>query len=59
MHYYTLDEIRRIPNLLSKLNELDFSFSKEKKYLFVGCGSSYNIGFIMKEMLNKKGYKAK
>jgi glucosamine--fructose-6-phosphate aminotransferase (isomerizing) len=57
--HYTLDEIRRIPNLLSQLNEFDFSFSKEKKYLFVGCGSSYNIGFIMKEILNKNGYKAK
>jgi len=57
--HYTLDEIRRIPNLLNKLKDFDFSFSKEKKYLFVGCGSSYNIGFIMKEIMNRNGYKAK
>ncbi|KUK15750.1 MAG: Sugar isomerase (SIS) [Petrotoga mobilis] len=56
---YTLDEIKRIPNLLNKLKDFDFPFSKEKEYLFVGCGSSYNIGFIMKEIMNKNGYKAK
>jgi len=38
------------------LEEFSFSFSKEKKYLFVGCGSSYNIGFIMKEILNNSNY---
>ena len=56
--YQTLNEIDRIPELLKSLNDFNFTFLKEKKYLFVGCGSSYNLGFIAKDILNKHGYSA-
>lgn len=55
---YTLDEIVRIPGMLENLKNLKFNFSKDTRYLFVGCGSSYNLGFIMKTLLNLNGYKA-
>ncbi|AEX85429.1 putative phosphosugar isomerase [Marinitoga piezophila KA3] len=54
----TLREIERIPELLKHTKEFDFSFEKDKKYTFVGCGSSYNLGYITTEMLRKNGYNA-
>lgn len=55
---YTLEEILRIPALLENLKDFKFDFSKDKSYLFVGCGSSFNLGFIAKTLLNMNGYKA-
>jgi len=55
---YTLDEIIRIPGMLENLKNVKFNFLKDTNYLFVGCGSSYNLGFITKTLLNLNGYKA-
>ncbi|KLO21930.1 sugar isomerase [Marinitoga sp. 1197] len=53
---YTIREIERIPELLEKADNFNFSFTKSKKYVFVGCGSSYNLGFITSKILNTHGY---
>ncbi|BBE31672.1 glutamine--fructose-6-phosphate aminotransferase [Tepiditoga spiralis] len=52
----TLEEILKIPKLLNK--KISFELNKEKKYLFVGCGSSYNIGLTVSEVMKKNGYSA-
>ncbi|WGS63943.1 SIS domain-containing protein [Marinitoga aeolica] len=55
---YTIKEINRIPELLEKEKEYKITYNKNKKYTFVGCGSSYNLGLITTKMLNKYGYKS-
>ena len=44
--------------MLENLKNVKFNFLKDTNYLFVGCGSSYNLGFITKTLLNLNGYKA-
>ncbi|KAF2956132.1 SIS domain-containing protein [Marinitoga sp. 38H-ov] len=53
---YTLKEINRIPKLLSRVKDYNFKFEKNKKYTFIGCGSSYNLGLIVSKIMNKFGY---
>ena len=55
---YTLQEIKRIPELLKLAKNFNLSFEKSKKYTFIGCGSSYNLGYITVEMLKKYEYNA-
>lgn len=58
MENVTLSEIKRTPELLKQVESVPFKLEKGKRYLFVGCGSSYNLGYIAAEMLNKNGYEA-
>jgi glucosamine--fructose-6-phosphate aminotransferase (isomerizing) len=51
----TLNEITRIPELLKKTNQNVFQNYEKQKILFVGCGSSYNIGYIASEIYRKHG----
>ncbi len=51
----TLNEIMRISDLLKKTGKNTLHVQKEKKLLFVGCGSSYNIGYIVSEIYKKNG----
>ncbi|MGB9795281.1 SIS domain-containing protein [Fervidobacterium gondwanense] len=54
--YKTYEEIIRVNNLIGMANNLTPpSFSKSKKYIFIGCGSSYNAGLILSEILKKQG----
>lgn len=55
---YTLKEILRIPELIEKTEKLSVNLSREENYLFVGCGSSYNLGLILSRTLVKHGYRA-
>ena len=55
---HTLEEIIKTPEILKRLDEKNIILNKNKKYLFVGCGSSYNLGLISKVMLNENGYNA-
>ncbi|HCI29243.1 MAG TPA: SIS domain-containing protein [Fervidobacterium sp.] len=58
--YSTYHEIMRIGEITTTVDEIEpFVFEKGKSYLFVGCGSSYNIGLIVAEILNREGYYAK
>ena len=38
----TYFEILRIPELIEKIGKSKFPFENDKRYVFVGCGSSYN-----------------
>lgn len=58
MSNVTLSEIIRTPKLLKEVEFIPFKLEKGKRYLFVGCGSSYNLGYIAAEMLNMNGYDA-
>ncbi|MFO7882350.1 MAG: SIS domain-containing protein [Kosmotogaceae bacterium] len=51
----TLNEIKRIPDLLNKSAEITLQNYKEQKILFVGCGSSYNIGYTASEIYKNHG----
>ncbi|RKX49097.1 MAG: sugar isomerase [Thermotogae bacterium] len=55
---YTLKEILRIPELFEKTEELFVELYRDRKYLFVGCGSSYNLGLILSRILTKHNYRA-
>ncbi|HPV62302.1 MAG TPA: hypothetical protein PLY22_00010 [Fervidobacterium sp.] len=42
---WTYFEILRIPELIEKIGKIGtskFPFENDKRYVFVGCGSSYN-----------------
>ncbi|MEN6589860.1 MAG: hypothetical protein ABFC76_00750 [Fervidobacterium sp.] len=42
---WTYFEILRIPKLIEKIGKIGtskFPFENDKRYVFVGCGSSYN-----------------
>ncbi|AKI97388.1 SIS domain-containing protein [Kosmotoga pacifica] len=54
----TLNEIMRIPLLLKKAESYGLSLNKEDRHLFVGCGSSYNIGYISSKVLKRYGIRA-
>lgn len=55
-NYHTYKEICRVGELVKYVDELEpFNFEKNKRYLFIGCGSSYNIGQIISEILQRKG----
>lgn len=51
----TLNEITRIPELLKKANQNELQNYEKQKILFVGCGSSYNIGYIASAIYRKHG----
>lgn len=51
----TLNEIKRIPDLLKKADQITSQNYKQQNILFVGCGSSYNIGYIASEIYKKHG----
>ncbi|OAA31648.1 sugar isomerase [Kosmotoga arenicorallina S304] len=55
---HTLKEILRIPDLIEKTEKLLVKLSREENYLFVGCGSSYNLGLILSRTFVKHGYRA-
>ncbi|ONN27117.1 sugar isomerase [Thermosipho affectus] len=48
---YTYNEIMRTPELLKKIENYSIEFSSNKKYVFVGCGSSYNLAFTASKIL--------
>lgn len=56
---YTYSEIKRIPELLKKIEDYSFEFSKDKRYVFVGCGSSYNLSLTASFILEKFGINSK
>lgn len=53
---FTLQEIQRIPELLKKAEEVSFGFDRRREYLFVGCGSSYNLSLTASQIMEKHGY---
>lgn len=55
-NYHTYKEICRVEKLVKRVDEIEpFIFEKNKKYVFIGCGSSYNIGQIISEILHRRG----
>ena len=58
---WTYFEILRIPELIEKIGKIGtskFPFENDKRYVFVGCGSSYNTqNGMMRYMPLKKGDK--
>ncbi len=57
--YHTYKEIFRVGELEEEIDKVEpIKFDKKKKYIFVGCGSSYNIGLIMKSILNNLDFQA-
>jgi glucosamine--fructose-6-phosphate aminotransferase (isomerizing) len=51
----TEKEILRIPSLLAKDRQLRMTYDNAKRYVFVGCGSSYNLGYSLSRFLRKQG----
>lgn len=51
----TKKEIFRIPELLNETKNYKINYDFEKRYVFVGCGSSYNLGLITSRFLLGKG----
>ncbi|WP_126993288.1 SIS domain-containing protein [Thermosipho globiformans] len=56
---YTYSEIKHIPELLKKIEDYSFEFNKDKRYIFVGCGSSFNLSLTASFVLEKFGIKTK
>lgn len=56
---YTYSEIKRIPELLKRIEDYSFEFDKDKRYIFVGCGSSFNLSLTVSYILEKFGIKSK
>lgn len=48
-------EINRAPALLDQTPRMKASYDKGRRYLFVGCGSSYNLGYTLSSVLNRNG----
>ncbi|MCX7653827.1 MAG: SIS domain-containing protein [Fervidobacterium sp.] len=54
--FYTYREILRVDKLLDYVDNIEpFIFEKDETYVFIGCGSSFNIGQIVSEVLRKRG----
>ncbi|MEJ5257588.1 MAG: SIS domain-containing protein [Fervidobacterium sp.] len=54
--FITYDEIMRVSKLIEVVDSLkEFKFDEVKRHLFIGCGSSYNAGLILSEILKKQG----
>jgi len=50
---WTYFEILRIPELIEKIGKIGtskFPFENDKRYVFVGCGSSYNTQMVCDEI---------
>ncbi|MFN4223319.1 MAG: SIS domain-containing protein [Fervidobacterium nodosum] len=57
--YHTYKEIFRVGELVEEVDKIEpLKFDKRKKYIFIGCGSSYNIGLITKSVLNNLDFQA-
>ncbi|MBB6063393.1 glucosamine--fructose-6-phosphate aminotransferase (isomerizing) [Thermosipho japonicus] len=56
---YTYSEIKRIPELLKRIENYSLEFKRDKKYVFVGCGSSFNLSLTASLILEKFGVKSK
>lgn len=57
--FKTYEEIKRAPTLIKIVDDLTPPrFVHNKRYLFVGCGSSYNAGLIFSEVLKGIGITA-
>ncbi|HCI29624.1 MAG TPA: SIS domain-containing protein [Fervidobacterium sp.] len=52
---WTYYEILRIPELMEKIESSKFQFEGDRKYVFVGCGSSYNLALIISQIVRKYG----
>jgi len=55
---WTYFEILRIPELIEKIGKIGtskFPFENDKRYVFVGCGSSYNLALAITQVMKKFG----
>jgi len=56
-NFITYNEICRVDKLLEIVDSIPSpQFEKGKSYIFIGCGSSYNAGLIISELLRKNGF---
>ncbi len=46
-------EINRVSTLLNQTPRMKMQYENGKRYLFIGCGSSYNLGYIVSSTLNR------
>lgn len=46
-------EINRVSDLLNQTSQMKIPYEKGKRYLFIGCGSSYNLGYTVSSVLNR------
>lgn len=57
--FRTYEEIKRVSTLIKIIDDMNPpKFAYDKRYLFVGCGSSYNAGLIFSEILKQMGINA-
>uniref|UniRef100_A0A7V4KDC0 SIS domain-containing protein n=1 Tax=Fervidobacterium pennivorans TaxID=93466 RepID=A0A7V4KDC0_FERPE len=57
--FKTYYEIMRVGELFKIVDKMTPpQFEKVKRYIFIGCGSSYNAGLIISEIMRKNGYYA-
>lgn len=57
--FKTYDEIIRVGELFKVVDNITPpKFEKDRRYIFIGCGSSYNAGLIISEIMRKNGYYA-
>lgn len=57
--FRTYEEIKRVSTLIKIVDDLNPpEFAYDRRYLFVGCGSSYNAGLIFSEILKQLGINA-
>ncbi|NPU89861.1 hypothetical protein IM42_01765 [Fervidobacterium sp. SC_NGM5_O18] len=55
----TYNEIMRVGELFRAIDDITPpKLEKGKRYVFIGCGSSYNAGLIISEIMKKNGYYA-
>jgi glucosamine--fructose-6-phosphate aminotransferase (isomerizing) len=55
----TYNEIMRVGELFRAIDDITPpKLEKGKRYVFIGCGSSYNAGLIISEIMRKNGYSA-
>ncbi|AMW32724.1 MAG: SIS domain-containing protein [Fervidobacterium pennivorans] len=58
--FKTYDEITKVGKLFEIVDELTPpQFESGKRYIFIGCGSSYNAGLIVSEVMTRYGFTAK
>lgn len=57
--FKTYYEIMKVGELFKTVDKMTPpKFEKVKRYIFIGCGSSYNAGLIISEIMRKNGYSA-
>ncbi len=55
--FKTYNEIIRVGELFKVVDNITPpKFEKDRRYIFIGCGSSYNAGLIISEIMRKNGY---